>query len=497
MGTRIHREIHVSRASQVAGIALMGLMLAAAPHGVSRGEANAPANAVAPAPGSVPATAQVGVDSLVILSTTDVIGKTSPCGCHTPKGGLARQSAFADSLRRRYANLLWVDNGNFSPEDELHEGAAWFLISAMKTQRLDAVCVGDHDLRFGLAVLRERARAAKLPLLSANLELRATHQPAFQRTLLKQVGPAKVGVFGVMTDAADLGPARDSLIATDPALAAKAAVADLRKQGATVIVMLSQLGKVGAEDLVSTVDGIDVAIVGRGVPLVAGGRRIKNTLLVYGGEQGQFMGVTRLALDGAGRAASSLSDMAMLGPAIATEPEMARRVQVFEDAFNERMRQAEKARAASLGLSSQRYQPEHFVGNEVCARCHQQQAQQWDGTPHARAWRTLVERKKDATPDCVPCHVVGFGRPGGFVTVDVTPKMTNVGCENCHGMGTDHDSAIGRTTHRSVPETVCRGCHDATSSPEFDFAQFRLYVDHSHAFGDLPPLKSASPMKSM
>jgi hypothetical protein len=97
----------------------------------------------------------------------------------------------------------------------------------------------------------------------------------------------------------------------------------------------------------------------------------------------------------------------------------------------------------------------------------------------------------------VPCHVVGYGRPGGFVTTDVTPKMVNVGCENCHGMGTDHDSAIGSGTHRSVAETVCRGCHDATSSPEFDFAQFRPYVDHTKAFSELPPIKAASPMKSM
>jgi 2',3'-cyclic-nucleotide 2'-phosphodiesterase (5'-nucleotidase family) len=475
------------------GIALSALLLASASHGVSSVADAAPGAAAA----SAPAVGLGAADSLVVLSTTDVIGKTSPCGCHTPKGGLARQQTFADSLRRRYANVLWVDNGNFFPEDELHEGAAWFLISAMKTLRVDAVCVGDHDLRFGLAPLRERARTAHLPLVCANLELRATHAPAFPRTLIKRVGPATVGVFGVMSDVADLGPARDSLVVTDPALAARQAIADLRKQGATVIVMLSQLGKVGAEDLASTLDGVDVAIAGRNPPLLANGRMIRRTLLVYGGEQGQFMGVTRLALDSGGRVKSSRSEMAMLGPEIATEPEMARRVQTYEDAFNERMRQAEKARAASLGMSSAHYQPEHFVGNEVCSRCHQQQAQQWNGTPHARAWRTLVERKKDATPDCVPCHVVGFGRPGGFVTADVTPRMTNVGCENCHGMGTDHDSAIGRNTHRSVAETVCRGCHDATSSPEFDFTQFRPYIDHSHAFGDLPPLKAASPMKSM
>ena len=467
---------------------LAGLMLALAPQGISSGLA---------AGTPPPAAASGAPDTLVVLSTTDLIGKTSPCGCHTPKGGLARQATFSDSLRQRYANVLWVDNGNFFPEDELHQGAAWFLISSLARLKVDAVCVGDHDLRFGLAPLRERARAAKLPLVCANLEIKATHQPAFPRTLLRRVGPATVGIFGVMTDTGDLGPARDSLAVTDPALAARDAIASLRKQGATVIIMLSQLGVVGAEDLVSTLDGIDVAIVGRQPPLKAHGRGIRDALLVYGGEQGQFMGVTRVALTADGRATTKTGDMAMLGPDVPTEPAMAKRVQEYEDAFNERMRQAEKERSAALGMTYQKYQPDHFVGNDVCARCHQAEAAQWGGTPHARAWRTLVEKKKDSTPDCVPCHVVGYGRPGGFATIDVTPKMINVGCENCHGMGTAHDSGIGGSGHVQVAETVCRRCHDETSSPEFDFAQFRPYIDHQKPFDQLPPLKSASPMKSM
>jgi hypothetical protein len=473
-------EVPVLRPRFALAILMCSFGLSVLAHGISR---------------AAPATA--GRDTLVVLSTTDVIGKTSPCGCHTPKGGLARMATFSDSLRRRNPDLLWVDAGNFFPEDELHEGHAWFIVNSFQALHVDAVGVGDHDLRFGLEPLRVRARAAGLPLLCANLELKRTHQLAFAPSVLKRVGSATVGIFGVMTDSGDLGPARDSLVVTDPTDAALRAVADLKHRGATVIIMLSQLGKVGAEDLVAAVGGIDAAIVGREPPLIAAGRMVNGAILVYGGQQGQFMGVTRLPLDEAGRAKTAISEMAMLGPDVRTEPEMGRRVQTFEDAFNERMRAAEKQRAATLGTDADRYQPERFVGNDVCARCHQGQAQQWSGTPHSRAWRTLVERKKDATPDCVPCHVVGFGKPGGFVTVDVTPGMINVGCENCHGMGTNHDSGIGAARHPSVQESVCRGCHDATSSPEFDFAQFRPYVDHSHAFGDLPPLKASSPTKSM
>src|SRR5438093_12410529 len=41
-------------------------------------------------------------DKLVILSTTDVKGTTSPCGCHIPKGGLSRRAGLADSIRAQY-----------------------------------------------------------------------------------------------------------------------------------------------------------------------------------------------------------------------------------------------------------------------------------------------------------------------------------------------------------------------------------------------------------
>ena len=50
-------------------------------------------------------------DKLIILSTTDVKGKTSPCGCSTPKGGLSRRATFTDSMRADYGRIVVVDAG--------------------------------------------------------------------------------------------------------------------------------------------------------------------------------------------------------------------------------------------------------------------------------------------------------------------------------------------------------------------------------------------------
>lgn len=438
-------------------------------------------------------------DHLIVLSTTDVKGKTSPCGCHTPKGGFARRASFVDSVRTEHDQVLLVDAGGYFPETDAQQEAGPFVLQTMKTLGTAAAGVGDRELHFGFAYLRESARKAGMPLVCANLVEKKTGKPAFAPSLVTTVGRVKVGVFGLMNAEVDLGPGRDSLTVQDPAAVAARTVAALRKQGATVIVLLSQLGKVESEDLVTAVDGIDVAIVGRNVPLLQRGRLIKNTVTCYGGEQGWYVGRTNVTLDAAGRMASGDNEMFMLGPEVETQPTVFQMVKEFEDALNDRLRLREKERAAAAGLSSGGANADavdHYVGAEVCARCHPSEFRQWKETPHARAWQTLVDLRKDATPECVSCHVVGFQKPGGYKTADDVAKLSNVQCESCHGMGTQHEAYAA--SKAAVPEATCRGCHDGTTSPAFSFTLYRPHILHTPqaSLPALPPNPAKAKMKA-
>ncbi len=443
--------------------------------------------------GASPATPPASSD-LVILSLTDVKGKTSPCGCHTPKGGLSRQASFADSVRAENPRVLWVDNGGFFPETSDREDVARFLMDMMTRVGIQVANVGERDLSYGRSFLAVNARAAGLPLVSANLLDHATRKPAFEPWRVITMGGVKVGVFGLISDKVDLGPSRDSLEATEPSTATTKAVAALRAKGAKVIVCLSQLGKVESEDIAAAVQGIDVMIVGRNVPLIQQGRLIEHTLAVYGGEQGQYMGRSVVKLDASGSPLDRNAETFMLSPEVGENAAVLKTVKEFEDAFNARLREKEKERAVQQSLQHADESPDHFVGAEVCGRCHPSEYAQWKTTAHARAWQTLVDQKKDATPECVTCHVVGYKKPGGFQSAEDAGKLGNVQCENCHGMGTQHE-AWPKAGSR-VTEATCRQCHNETTSPKFDFAVYQPHVVHTPvaSLPPLPPRSGKAPM---
>jgi len=117
------------------------------------------------------------------------------------------------------------------------------------------------------------------------------------------------------------------------------------------------------------------------------------------------------------------------------------------------------ALAAYSGADSRPAAERQFLGNDVCAGCHYVQHASWAKTAHGKTFAALQpgERKamktqlgldpgRDYTrePACLGCHTTGYGRPGGFVSVVATPPMAGVGCEACHGAGSDYVEQVMR-----------------------------------------------------
>jgi hypothetical protein len=373
-----------------------------------------------------------------------------------------------------------VDNGGFFPELDAEQDRAWFLMDGMKLLGTDAVGVSEKELRFGLGYLLANVKRTQLPMVSANLYYKGQKKLVFPPYLIKQVGGVKVGVFSLISDKVSLGPPQDSLSVMSPEAAARRTVAELRKKGVTVVLLLSQLGKVESEDLCAAVEGIDAVVTGHSVPVLPKGRMVKNTVAVYGGEQGQYLGQITLNLDDKKRPTGGDAETFILGAEITDKPEVAKLVKGFEDGLNEKLRKAEKEMVAEQQARAEQNK-DHFLGADVCIRCHVDEGTQWKTTAHSLAWQTLVDAKKDATPECVACHVVGYKQPGGFQASIDAPRLANVQCENCHGMGTQHEAFAANP--KRVTEQTCMVCHNSERDPSFRFDEKAPLIVHSNMSG--------------
>jgi hypothetical protein len=107
-----------------------------------------------------------------------------------------------------------------------------------------------------------------------------------------------------------------------------------------------------------------------------------------------------------------------------------------------------------------------YTGSKSCKSCHEYEYEKWSTKPHAHAYATLKRVGSAFDPECVICHVVGLKYESGFVSEQETADLKDVGCEICHGPGSEHTITLGKA-ETSGPKLDCRGCHTPDTSGEY------------------------------
>lgn len=107
-----------------------------------------------------------------------------------------------------------------------------------------------------------------------------------------------------------------------------------------------------------------------------------------------------------------------------------------------------------------------YTGSKSCKQCHEYEYDKWSTKAHADAFSTLQKVGSQYDPECVLCHVVGLEYESGFVSQEKTAHLKNVGCENCHGPGSQHIETSGEAK-TAGPMSDCTDCHTPEHSGEY------------------------------
>lgn len=116
-----------------------------------------------------------------------------------------------------------------------------------------------------------------------------------------------------------------------------------------------------------------------------------------------------------------------------------------------------------------------YVGSKACAQCHEKEFSSFKKySKKAHSWDSVAimrpKLKERELRQCYECHTTGYGRAGGFTSLEATPDLAEVGCETCHGPGGAHAASGERKDITRRPDTQsCTACHNKERVEDFRF----------------------------
>ena len=142
-------------------------------------------------------------------------------------------------------------------------------------------------------------------------------------------------------------------------------------------------------------------------------------------------------------------------------------VKELVDKLNKKVNEMGKARAKINQNMHKKYS-----GWRPCGNCHAKILAAWQKTKHAKAYETLVEKKRQFNLDCIYCHVTGISRSNAVDALSIGVDLREVSCEACHGPGKKHLKDPERFKLIARPTAkLCLTCHTEEHDGSFDYEQ--------------------------
>jgi hypothetical protein len=405
---------------------------------------------------------------LTLVYSGSLLGELEPCGCtrEGDLGGIRRNATAVDRLRAERPGLFLISSGGlFSTQLPTHRITNQYILTGLAELDYDAIGVQWGDLVYGTDFLR----GASLPLVASNwqgkefLPVRRVSRDGQELTYFQWLAPEQSPYRRMLGEHSRV---------TGEATALATALAEARAGGA-LTVLAAPLTVAQAKEALP-LDEVDVLILPWNSEKFGEPEQLGRTLVLVPGSRGQRLGRVDLTLGPDGRIAGWRHEVITLSESVANAP----RLEPWYAGYTGALKQAYGRRVArekeAAGESP-------YVGQQVCKACHEQAYATWEATPHAKAFAALQAVDKAFDANCIGCHTVGFGQPGGFIEPEVSGHLLNVGCESCHGPGKAHAASGGTIgisgDHRPGPHT-CAGCHHHNHSPSFRYESYWPRIQH-------------------
>ncbi len=472
-------------------------------------------------------------DAFIVL-TGQMHGYLQPCGCSRPQlGGLERRFELIQELQAR-APVTAADLGDLGPtqrsfiadQDKHKFEAALQMLAKMPYA---ALAIGPSELAMPLDQALGRTQNYKPPVVvMGNFQDPDQLYPEmFQPYTVVETKPngLKVAYVGLLSDALIAeSTARDPALKwTPPAEALPGLLEALKEKQADLRVLLWQGSNADAKKLLEAFPQAFHVVLSRADADVAPalptrlGPPDKETLLVNIGHKGRSVAIVGVEKQPEWPKLSYQMVDLVEGyelPDDQTNPvrELMRDyvLAVYRNDYYSRFPRSKHAVQQLEGMGEAT-----FVGSDSCQKCHPTAYAVWHGSKHRQAYHYLVEDGRPIAelvranepprrigrqydPDCMMCHVTGYGLEGGFISEEKTPMLLGNQCENCHGPASLHVQFGDKAKHDlstvkkyAAPlrltigqsEGKCRICHDADNDPHFDLEKYWPKIKHGREPG--------------
>ena len=212
------------------------------------------------------------------------------------RGGVARLAKVVREVRANASHVLVTNGGDtISPSllSSFDKGA--HMIDLFNQVGFDAMVLGNHEFDFTPAVTVERIVEAEFPILSNNaVEPDGTLIDGVTESLLIEVGPYKVGLFGLTTAVTPMISSSDPVTFRPATEVAAEQAIKLRDAGADLVVALAHTGRAEDEALIRQ-RTVDLLLSGHDHDMKV--EIGTDTTFVESGAQAEFVTIVEIAMD--------------------------------------------------------------------------------------------------------------------------------------------------------------------------------------------------------